>query len=237
MRVSCIIPFFNERSRITAVLDTVTAVDLIDEIVCVDDGSTDGGMDGLALPTRATVVRLPCNLGKAGAVREGTQRTRGEYVLLIDADLRGANAHEIRRAIAGMLAHPDLGMVILRRDQEDWNVRLINADVALSGERILRRSHLLEVLSQNVSGYQLEVAINRYMMERGLPCYWTRSSALDVNKVAKWGVFGGAWREMQMNAQMVRFLGLRGYIRQLFTFCRVELPAYAAAPQPSPQPI
>jgi glycosyltransferase involved in cell wall biosynthesis len=237
VRVSCIIPFFNERERITNVLATIGAVDLIDEIVCVDDGSTDGGLDRVALPERARVVRLPRNTGKAGAVREGARAARGEYALLVDADLRGANPAEIRRAVAGMLDDPALGMVILRRAQEAWNVRLINADAVLSGERILRRAHLLEVLAQDIRGYQLEVAINRYMLDRGLACYWVHSSALDYNKVVKWGVLGGIWREVQMNAQMVRFVGLAGYLRQLLTFCRDELPVARTRPAPVPQPI
>lgn len=79
--------------------------------------------------------------------------------------------------------------------------------------------------------------MNRFMIERGLACKWAHSSALDVNKVAKWGPLGGIWREVQMNVQMVRYLGLVGYLRQLLTFCREELPRARPAPRPEPQPV
>ena len=42
MNSTCLIPFFNEHSRILKVLDQVAMVEALDQIVCVDDGSIDG---------------------------------------------------------------------------------------------------------------------------------------------------------------------------------------------------
>jgi glycosyltransferase involved in cell wall biosynthesis len=68
MKVSCLIPCFNERERIAAVLDVVTRSAYIAQVVCVDDGSEDGTADFIALHwPEVEVVRLVQNIGKTAA--------------------------------------------------------------------------------------------------------------------------------------------------------------------------
>lgn len=91
MRLSVVVPVYNERDTIEELLRRVAAVGLTDEIVVVDDGSTDG--------TRAILERLAAdddqielllhsqNRGKGAAVRTGFEATTGDLVLIQDADL------------------------------------------------------------------------------------------------------------------------------------------------------
>jgi glycosyltransferase involved in cell wall biosynthesis len=89
--ISLVIPAFNEAQTIEALLGRVAALGLDAEMIVVDDGSTDetlailerldGEMPGLR------VMRLPRNLGKGAAVREGIAASTGEIVLIQDADL------------------------------------------------------------------------------------------------------------------------------------------------------
>ena len=92
MRLSIIVPVFNERATVLQVLDRVAAIDPEAEIVVVDDGSTDG--TGALLVERArrndrkiTLVQHPVNRGKGAALASGVGRANGDYVIVQDADL------------------------------------------------------------------------------------------------------------------------------------------------------
>lgn len=92
MRLSIIVPVFNERATVLTALDRVAAAGVDAEIIVVDDGSTDGSRELLAEYARApdsriTLVEHPVNRGKGAALITGVERARGEYVLFQDADL------------------------------------------------------------------------------------------------------------------------------------------------------
>ncbi|MBI4356217.1 MAG: glycosyltransferase family 2 protein [Candidatus Omnitrophica bacterium] len=94
LRLSVIIPAYNEERRLGATLDEVGSYlgrqPYPAEVLVVDDGSTDGTVSvaqqhASALP-RFRLLRNPHNLGKGGAVRHGVMASQGGQVLLYDAD-------------------------------------------------------------------------------------------------------------------------------------------------------
>ncbi len=91
MKLTIVIPVFNERETIEEILKRVEAVGLADEIIVVDDGSTDGTREALQeiLPEHPKVKLLfhERNLGKGAAVRTGVQLASSDLVLIQDADL------------------------------------------------------------------------------------------------------------------------------------------------------
>jgi len=90
MKLSVIIPVYNEVQSISTILSRVLATGLAEEIVVVDDGSTDGTREVLARLNGKKGVRLILherNQGKGAAVRTGIVNTRGDVLLIQDADL------------------------------------------------------------------------------------------------------------------------------------------------------
>ena len=90
MNLSVVIPVYNEVNNISEILKRVQAQELANEIIVVDDGSTDGtrtiltGLDG---NNQVRVILHERNQGKGAAVVTGMQAALGEIILIQDADL------------------------------------------------------------------------------------------------------------------------------------------------------
>jgi glycosyltransferase involved in cell wall biosynthesis len=91
MKISVVIPTYNEAATIAELIKRVNSVEIPKEMIAVDDGSTDGTRQRLeALGKQYDNLRVfhqPHNRGKGAAVRLGFQQATGDYVLVQDADL------------------------------------------------------------------------------------------------------------------------------------------------------
>jgi glycosyltransferase involved in cell wall biosynthesis len=89
MKLSIVMPIYNEGATVAEIISRVLAVRLADEIIVVDDGSTDGTAAALAnlRSEKVHVVTHPHNRGKGAAVRSGLQAAQGDLILIQDGDL------------------------------------------------------------------------------------------------------------------------------------------------------
>ena len=89
MKLSVIIPCYNEEATIARALDAVLAVDIPMEVIAVDDGSADRTREIVEPYTARGVILLPLddNHGKGRAIREALRLVTGDVVIIQDADL------------------------------------------------------------------------------------------------------------------------------------------------------
>lgn len=89
MKLSVVIPVYNERATLLELYECVKAVEIDKEIIFVDDGSTDGSREILqGIPDDSVrIVLHDHNMGKGAALRSGFRYVTGDVVVIQDADL------------------------------------------------------------------------------------------------------------------------------------------------------
>lgn len=113
MKVSVVIPAFNEEQGIGAVLAALRAEcgDLVTETIVVDDGSSDGTARIAGEAPGVTVLGGAGNRGYGASLRRGIQEASGEYVITMDADGQH-RAADVRKLIDAL---PGADMVVGQR--------------------------------------------------------------------------------------------------------------------------
>lgn len=224
--VSCIVPFYNESERILLVLEAVSKVKEFNQIICVDDGSVDKTYLKIRkLYPSIKVIRFSKNRGKTAAIEKALMSINDPLIFCIDGDLINLKPSEIRKAIDIMRINQKIAMIILCRIHTNIQGTWQRANNIFSGERILKTADLKEVLNKNPKPvrYQLEVAINKYMMENNKKVYWIPSSAINHFKREKYdGFIKGEIEDLLMHFQMIKYIGFLNYIKQILFFCRKE---------------
>jgi glycosyltransferase involved in cell wall biosynthesis len=107
MKLSVLMPVFNEVSTIIPVVERVLAVPVDQEIVLVNDASSDGTADIVAplARSRIKVIHHPVNHGKGAAIRTALAAATGDLIVIQDADFE-YDPQDLPRLVAAIEAGP-----------------------------------------------------------------------------------------------------------------------------------
>lgn len=161
--VAVIVPAYNEAGRIGEVISVLCMVNNLDEIIIVDDGSTDDtaseAQQAAHNDSRLHVYRHPVKLGKGQALFKGSYAARAPILVYLDADLINLNPGHVETLMEPVLTdHADMTIGVFRRGY--WR-----ADAAhwitpwLSGQRCLKAKLMTHVSQEAARGYGVETAM------------------------------------------------------------------------------
>lgn len=224
IRISCIVPAFNEGGRIGAVLQAVAAHPLIDEILVIDDASDDDTAEVAARTPGVTLIRQPANGGKTRALAAGFAAMRGDHVLMLDADLIGLTARDVTALIAPVRSGR-ADMTISLRGNAPWLWRAIGLDY-ISGERVLHRD-LLPPAGElaDLPKFGFEVYLNARLVDakarlQVVPWPGVKSPA----KAVKQGVRAGLKSDAAMLRDIFRTIPADRLLHQIVAMRRLRTP-------------
>lgn len=240
---SCLIPAYNEAKRISQVLSVLSSSQRLDQLVVVDDGSSDetSAVVEHNFP-HVKLITLKKNNGKIATVKEGLKEINSDKTFLCDADLSQLKIEEVHAALDQFAKKSDLEMIILKRVNEikellEETKNMLKVDLPdlglefkpktlerlsclLSGERIIKTSTLKKILQEsNAEGYALEVVINQYIFEHQLDSCWMPSQAVGSLKIEQLGILPFINKYISMHLNLVQQLGTKQYLQQLQSFC------------------
>jgi glycosyltransferase involved in cell wall biosynthesis len=180
MTVTVVLPAYNEESRIVDTLRAVRSLSLVDEIIVVNDGSTDGTAERVH-QFGVTLIDLPTNMGKGGAMNAALPYINSDIVVFLDADL-GSSANEAVKiikvvedglcdlAIAAFPPPTRKGGFGLVKGTAAWAIRRagkMEVTAPLSGQRAMTR-RALEMLSPFDEDYGVELGMTIKALVLGL---------------------------------------------------------------------
>ncbi len=158
LKTSAVIPVFNEEHNVHRVVDLLLKVSEIDEVICVNDGSTDKSHHVLSkYNSKVKLVSHSKNRGKGYALAKGAQVAKGDIVLFLDADLINLTKEYVRRLINPLrLSEARVCVGIPSKDLifPPW----VNK---ISGQRAYFRNDLLPYLNDMAkTGFGVEMFLN-----------------------------------------------------------------------------
>lgn len=210
MKVSVIIPAYNEQGRVGKVVRAAVDCDVVDEVIVVDDGSEDATADE-ARQAGARVIVSPKNLGKGSAIKIGIANTTADIYVLLDADLINFTCEHIRALVEPLQEEPELGMTLgrFRQGRLATDLSQIIAP-GISGQRALRRELAENLPDIRRYGYAIEIFLNDFARKNGYRIrYIDIKGASHVMKEEKIGIVAGFLFRMKMYYDIVKYLFLR----------------------------
>ena len=222
--LSVIVPAWNEAARIGAVLSVAAGHPQIDEVLVVDDGSTDGTAKVAAAIPGVTVIRQPQNGGKTRALVAGIAAARFSHLIFLDADLTGLTPTDLT-ALARPVREGRADVSISLRGNAPGLWRRIGLDY-ISGERVMARSHLPPDLSDltRLPGFGFEVALNRRWIAEGVRLAvvpWP--GVASPLKSAKQGLWAGMKSDARMMRDIFRTVSPLQALQQIVTMRRMRV--------------
>lgn len=179
-RVAAIIPAYNEENTIRDTVRAMCTTPGIDEVVVVDDGSTDETAF-IAYEEGATVLQMENNSGKGAALNRAISEVKADYYLLLDADL-GMTAKETKRLLEPLLSdHADMSIAVIRAPAghkggfglvlklAKWGIDKLTGSKVLapiSGQRAVRKE-VIEAVGGFEKGFGVEVALTIDALRKG----------------------------------------------------------------------
>lgn len=158
-RIAAIVPAYNEQETLAEVVEVLKATPLIQEILVISDGSTDGTV-GIARDLGVRTIHLRENHGKGMAMAVGVEHTDAPILLFVDGDILNLTGAVLTELIEPVLSgRSDMNIGIRHRGA------LVDAfhrrtGPLLSGIRCLRREIFEAVPESHLEGFAIETGLN-----------------------------------------------------------------------------
>ncbi len=207
MKITAVLPTYNEEQRVGEVLRAVLRAPSVDEVIVVNDGSTDGTAEVVESFECVHLINLPINCGKGAAMTAGAAATDADVLVFLDADLIGLKPEHVEALILPVKTgrvKMAVGSFRGGRKLTDWAQKITPN---ISGQRAILRDEFDRIPDLQHTRYGVELAITRYCRHYHVPTETvTIAGVTHPMKEEKLGFFRGTASRARMYSQIIRIL-------------------------------
>jgi len=194
---AAVVPAFNEGERIRPVLETLSRVPLLTDIVVIDDGSDDHSMETIVTDfPKVHFLRNDPNRGKGYSMQRGVKSTNADIIFFCDADLKALTPEIVEDIIRPVMDGTYDMFIGIRNNvaQKSFLPFALN-----SGERAIRRKFWDELPSFYKKRFRIEVGMNYFVKHHGKGYGYKIFPYYQTAKERKYGFLKGEIRRWKMN--------------------------------------
>ncbi len=178
-KVVAVIPVYNEENFIENTINNIKEINLIDEIIVIDDGSTDKTRE-IVSKLDVTLIGLDKNKGKGYAIRKAIEESDFDYLVLIDGDLGRTSNEAIKLIVPAINMEADVIIARFQKAKKKGGFGLVkklanrgvyfytgkNITSTLSGQRVYSRK-AIESITYIPDRFGVEVAMTVGVLRNG----------------------------------------------------------------------
>jgi glycosyltransferase involved in cell wall biosynthesis len=162
--VTAIVCAFNEEETLSGVVRALIAAKEVNEIIVINDGSTDGTSATLKEFTnqpKVQVIEFPHNRGKGFAMAKGIEKAQGDILLFVDADLLNFEERYVPLLLRPLI--DGKADMVIGHPTENVLDKKLNPFKSIAGERAVFKKDILPLTERiRPSGYGVETIINLF---------------------------------------------------------------------------
>jgi glycosyltransferase involved in cell wall biosynthesis len=167
-QISLIIPAYNEAKHIGRVLDQVLTCSFIDEVIVVNDGSTDGTKELVSRYSGVKLVNQRNNLGKGAAIVAGIKAAKFDVLLFLDADLVSLKTKHLLELLAPIVYFKRAKMTLGVFGLKEINSTNLASRMfpSITGQRAMRRDALPSLEKILTSRYGVDLLLTKSVAKK-----------------------------------------------------------------------
>ena len=178
-KIVAIVPVYNEEQNIKNTIINLKQISVIDEIVIVDDGSTDNTVS-IVKSLEVKLISLDKNYGKGYAIKKAIDNIKYDYLLLVDGDL-GESSKEVKKLIDPVISNiadvsiakfpspskkSGFGLVKKFSKYGIYLLTGVRINSSLSGQRVYKKS-VIDSMKYIPNNFGIEVAMTVGAIKNG----------------------------------------------------------------------
>ena len=191
MKTSAVVPVFNEERTIRKVLETLVSSNLIDDVVVVNDSSTDNSLKEIRSikSKKIGVISLKKNVGQSDAYKIGIASTKADLIFFCDGDLNDFHTQHIEQILTPII-QGNKGLSVGLRDYGKLRNFFYKKGFypVISGEGAIPYDIFNEAKKDPLmKKYCMTLVLNEHCQSRGIPVYKQIMEGVShTTKLKKW---------------------------------------------------